>query len=86
MSKYKQATIPYEVKFASFIQMLADFMAARTNDPENAPRLVLVPHPQTLGDTYDEMVESLNRIADAGVPFAIMPRGLQSGNKPRVLR
>jgi hypothetical protein len=36
---------------------------------------VIIHHPQVLGDNYDEMVESMNRIADAGLMIHILPRG-----------
>jgi hypothetical protein len=36
---------------------------------------VMIHHPQVLGDNYDEMVESMNRIADAGLMIHILPRG-----------
>jgi hypothetical protein len=35
---------------------------------------VLVHHPEVLGDNYEEIVESLNRLADAQVSLAIIPR------------
>ncbi len=54
---------PYEVKFAEFIKMLSD--------PGEA---VIVHHPEVLGDDYDEIVESLNRLADAGKMLSIVPR------------
>jgi len=53
---------PYEQKFADFIRLLA-------TSPEE---VVLISHPQVIGDNYDEIVESLNRIADAGKTLAIV--------------
>ncbi len=55
---------PYEKKFANFIQLLA-------TTPEE---VVIIHHPQVLGDTFDELVESLNRIADSGKKLGVMPR------------
>ena len=54
---------PYEQKFADFIRLLA----------ETKEEVVLIHHPQVIGDTYDEIVESLNRLADAGKHLAIVP-------------
>ena len=55
---------PYEQKFADFIRMLAE-----TKDD-----VILIHHPQVIGDSYDELVESLNRLADAGKQLTIIPR------------
>ena len=55
---------PYETKFADFIRMLAE-------TPEET---VIVHHPGVLGDDYDEIIESLNRLADAGKKLVIVPR------------
>lgn len=55
---------PYEQKFSDFIRMLA----------ETKEDVVLIHHPQVIGDTYEEIVESLNRLADAGKTLAIVPR------------
>lgn len=55
---------PYERKFADFIRMLA----------ETKEQLIVIHHPQVIGDTYEEIVESLNRLADAEKHLAIVPR------------
>ena len=57
----------YEVKFASLLRMCAD----ATKDKLEC---VVVAHPEVLGDTYAELIESLNRIADAGLSLKIVPR------------
>ena len=62
MSK-KKANTPYESKFADFIAMC--------NDPKID--LVLVHHAQALGDTYEEVIESLNRLANAEKKLQILP-------------
>ena len=54
----------YEQKFADFIKMLA----------ETEAELVIVHNPQALGDDYDEIIESLNRLADAEKSLKIVPR------------
>ena len=53
----------YERKFARFIDLLR-------HTPEE---LVIVHHPEVLGDTYDELVESLNRLSEARKKLAILP-------------
>jgi len=54
----------YERKFADLIRLLA----------ESKEEVVIVHHPQVLGDTFDELVESLNRLADSGKHLTIVPR------------
>jgi hypothetical protein len=46
--------------------------AIKTARDENAEYIV-VPSPETLGDNYDELVESLNRISAAGLSLKIAP-------------
>ncbi len=60
-------TTAYEQKFADFLRMC---------DQANKGKLdvVVVHHPETLGDDYAEIVESLNRLADAKLKLAIVPR------------
>lgn len=53
----------YEQKFADFIFLLAD----------SKEQLVMIHHPQVLGDNYEEIVESLNRLSVAGKHLAIVP-------------
>jgi hypothetical protein len=53
----------YEQKFSGFIELCAK--------PEE---IIVVHHPQVLGDTYEEIVESLNRLADAEKKLVIVPR------------
>lgn len=54
----------YEEKFADFIRMLS----------ETPEQVVVIHHPEVIGDTYEEIVESLNRLADAKKSLVIMPR------------
>ena len=51
----------YEFKF---IRLLTD----------STEEVVMIHHPEVIGDTYDELVESLNRLADAGKKLMIVPR------------
>ena len=55
----------YEEKFADFIKLCKE-------TPKE--EVVLIAMPAALGDTYEEIVESLNRLADAELHLAIMPR------------
>jgi hypothetical protein len=57
----------YEAKYADFIRMCGQ--AKKDNTP-----LVLVDCAHVLGDDYDEIIESLNRLADAGLKLAIARR------------
>ena len=54
----------HQQKFAGFIRLLA----------ETPEEVVLISHPQVIGDNYEEIVESLNRLADAGKHLTIVPR------------
>lgn len=54
----------YEQKFADFIKLC-------TESPEE---IIVVHHPGVLGDNYEEIVESLNRLADAEKHLAIVPQ------------
>ena len=54
----------YEQKFSDFLFLLQTIQED----------VVIVHHPQVLGDTYVELIESLNRLADSGKQLAILPR------------
>jgi hypothetical protein len=56
----------YETKHKDFLQRLKDAQA-------NSITLIVISEPQELGDTYEEMVESLNRLAQADLNLAILP-------------
>jgi hypothetical protein len=60
----KNTPLSYQQKFAEFLFLL------RTTREE----MVIVHHPEVLGDNYAEIVESLNRLADAGKKLVIVPR------------
>ena len=60
----KNAPLTYQQKFAEFLLLL------RSTREE----FVIVHHPEVLGDNYQEIVESLNRLADAGKKLVIVPR------------
>jgi hypothetical protein len=64
----------YEQKFAQLIQACED--TAKDD-------VILVHHPQVLGDDYEEIVESLNRIADAEARLVIVPRDQRSPDHGR---
>ena len=54
----------YEAKFAGFIRACDQ---AKANGIPN----VIVAQPQTLGDTCDEVIQSLQRLADARLALVI---------------
>jgi hypothetical protein len=62
----------YEEKFKGFIQMCAD---AKRQGVE----VIVVPHPEVLGDDYQEIVESLNRLAAARLALQIVPPDERGG-------
>ena len=53
----------YEKKYADFIRLLADEQMSQ----------VIISRPEDMGETYDELLESLNRIADAHKKLSILP-------------
>jgi hypothetical protein len=57
----------YETKFADFMKMCDDAAKERVS-------VVIVPTPAVLGDTYEEIIESLSRLADANLSLRIVGR------------
>ncbi len=68
---------PYEVKFKNYIKML-------TEAKESGIQVIVIHHPQVLGDTYAELIESLNRLAAAELFLSIVPPA-QRG-KPDIMK
>lgn len=58
----------YEEKFAGFIQLCSEANAKGATE-------IIVDHPWALGDNYQELIESLSRLADAGLSLHIAGRG-----------
>ncbi len=56
----------YEVKFARLLRMVAE---AKTQGADT----IMIQRPEVLGDTYAELIESLNRIAVAKLRLMILP-------------
>jgi len=54
----------YEKKFADFIQLCAEAKANGINE-------VVVAYPWVLGDNYEEIIESLSRLTDAGLTLRV---------------
>lgn len=59
--------VEYEKKYQALLRRIQEAK-------KNGITLFVVSEPQELGDTYDDMIESLNRIADADLNLAILPR------------
>lgn len=57
----------YEKKFANFIEM------CRKARQDNIPQVVIA-RPRMLGDTYEEIIESLSRLAEAKLFLTIASR------------
>jgi hypothetical protein len=62
-------TIPsgYESKYAEFIRLCAKAKADKLGH-------VIIAEPWVLGDTYDEIIESLSRLAEAGLALHVARR------------
>jgi hypothetical protein len=67
------AVAPYDQKFASLVQLCEN---ARTDGVRN----IVVAWPWVIGDNYEELVESLSRIADAGLVLHIVKSDAKSGS------
>ena len=63
----------YEEKFAGLLRLCEDAKQSGTD-------VVVIHSPEVLGDNYDELIESLNRIADANLQLAFVPRSERSAN------
>ena len=50
------------------------FLTAILQAKKDKATFIFVPSPQTLSDDYGELIESLNRIAEAGLSLQIVPR------------
>jgi hypothetical protein len=57
----------YEKKFADFIKLCSKAKAEGISQ-------VTIAYPWVLGETYDDLVESLSRLADAGLLLNIAAR------------
>ena len=57
----------YEKKFADFIRLCLEAKA-------NGASQVTVAYPWVIGDNYEEVIESLSRLADAGLCLHIVAR------------
>ena len=62
----------YERKFADFIRLCAETKAKGVTN-------VIVAFPWVLGDNYEEVIESLSRLADAGLTLHIGARAQSPG-------
>lgn len=54
----------YESKYADFIRLCAEAKAEQIDH-------VIIAKPWVLGDTYDEVIESLSRLAESGLSLHI---------------
>ena len=57
----------YEKKFAGFIRLCTEAKA-------NGVSQVMIAYPWVIGDNYEEVMESLSRLADAGLSLNIGAR------------
>ena len=60
-------TTTYEKKYDSFLRRIREAK-------KNGVTLFVIAQPEELGKTYEEMVESLNRLAEADLNLAILPQ------------
>jgi hypothetical protein len=59
--------VTYEKKFGDFMKMCDDAQKERVS-------VVIVSHPAVLGDSYEEIIESLSRLAEANLSLRIVGR------------
>jgi hypothetical protein len=62
---------PYEIKFSGWIKSIA---RAKAGDAQ----FVISTYPWVIGDTYEEIVESLSRLAGSGVALHIVQRNAKA--------
>ena len=60
-------TSTYEKKYESLLRRIREAK-------KNGVTLFVIGQPEELGKTYEEMVESLNRLAEADLNLAILPK------------
>ena len=70
--KTRDLALPYTQKFAGFIKLCDEARAKGATS-------ILVSWPWVLGDNYEELVESLARIADAHLALHIVERSPSAG-------
>ena len=58
---------PYDLKFKGWIQSVAE---AKANDAQ----FIIIAYPWVIGDTYEEIIESLSLLAGSGVALQIVRR------------
>jgi len=61
------ASSAYEKKFADFIRLCSDAKAKGLSQ-------ITVAYPWAIGDNYEEIIESLSRLADTGLSLHIASR------------
>jgi len=64
----------YETKFSDFIRLCRESQKSRVKQ-------VVVANPSVIGDTHDEIIESLSRLAEAGLSLSIVAAESR-GNAP----
>ncbi len=57
----------YERKFADFVKLCGEAKGSGVGD-------VIIASPKVIGDNYEEIVESLSRLAEAGLALRIAGR------------
>jgi len=66
----------YTEKFKGFIKAIKQAKADKAQS-------IIIQSPYAIGDNYEEIVESLNRIASAGLSLSILPPDKQSQAKTK---
>lgn len=64
----------YEEKFKNLIQFIDAHKGKDEPELRHLGVVLVVTHPAALGDDYEELVESLGRIAEAGIALRIEGR------------
>lgn len=64
----RNKSVPYEQKFANLIKLCR---AAKNRQVRN----IIIAWPWVIGDTYEEVIESLSHFSEAGLVLHIVERG-----------
>ena len=60
----QQTNVPYEIKFKNFIKLCEDL-------EKDKGKPIVISHPEVLGDTYEEIIQSLHYVAKSGAGLFI---------------
>jgi hypothetical protein len=61
----------HEEKYKSFLQMIEDVKKSNEED------ILVIHHPEVIGDNYEEIIKNLDLIAEARMKLCIVPTSMR---------